>query len=93
MADAGFDVAICACACLVVMLSVSNVLAHRSPFSNEYAPKRNMHFFLSTAMAIALLYPTFYIEFTSPRHGAYLLYANSTRLQIKSLGEGMAALQ
>ena len=41
-------------------------------------------------MAIFLLYQTFYIEFTIPRHGVYLLYVNSIRLQIKSLGEGMA---
>ena len=44
-------------------------------------------------MTIFLLYPTFYIEFTIPRHDVYLLYVNSIRLQIKSLGKGMAALQ
>ena len=46
-------------------------------------------------MTIFLLYmyPTFYIEFTIPHHDVYLLYVNSIRLQIKSLGKGMAALQ
>ena len=44
-------------------------------------------------MTIFLLYPTFYIEFTIPCHDVYLLHVNSIRVQIKSLGEGMAALQ
>ena len=46
-------------------------------------------------MAIFLLYTTLYIEFTIPRHDVCLklLYVNSIRLQIKSLGKGMAALQ
>ena len=51
------------------------------------------HFCLSMAMATFLLYPTFYIEFTIARHDMYLLYVKSIRLQIKSLGKGMAALQ
>ena len=48
---------------------------------------------LREALKFPLLYPTFYIEFTIPRHDVYLLYVNSIRLQIKLLGKGMAALQ
>ena len=44
-------------------------------------------------MTSFLLYPKFYIDFTIPRHDVYLLYVNSIRLQIKSLGKGIAALR
>ena len=76
---------------IAIAMHVGIAMRHRSPFSNE-RPKAKTRFCLSTAMTIFLLYPTFYIEFTIPCHDVYLLYVYSIRLQIKSLGEGMAAV-
>ena len=76
---------------LLQLLRGSSKIAHRSPFSNEYAPKRKCISACLRPWQFSLnSYPTFYIDFTIPRHGVCFLYANSSRLQIKSLGEGMA---